>query len=169
LAELLPLAQTLVSHGHEVTLCVRELHAIKAEQLAAFRFLQSPVMLASINGLPEPPLNYAEILLRFGYLNSDLLLGLVAAWRSLLTLLDADIVVSSHSPTTMLAARTMALPVITVGSGFCVPPRVNPTPNMRPWMPVPAQRLVEADKIVTEAINKVLEHYSQPASTRFSR
>jgi hypothetical protein len=69
----------------------------------------------------------------------------------------------------MLAARTMALPVITVGSGFCVPPRVNPTPNMRPWMPVPAQRLVEADKIVTEAINKVLEHYSQPASTRFSR
>lgn len=162
LAELLPLARALRARGHEITLNVRELHAINPEQLTAFRFLQAPVMLAGVNGLPEPPLNYAEILLRFGYLNAGILDGLVAAWRNLFKLVDAEVVVSSHSPTAMLAARTLALPVLTVGSGFCVPPRVNPAPNMRPWMPVPAQRLAEADRIVTESINAVLQQYGKP-------
>lgn len=141
---------------------MRELHSLKPEILATFNFVQSPVMLAGMNGLPEPPLSYAEILLRFGYLNEELLHGLIAAWRSILKLLNANVIVASHAPTAMLAARTLDIPVITVGSGFCVPPRVNPVPNMRPWMPVPTERLAEADRIVTKSINTILEHYARP-------
>ncbi len=162
MGELTPLARELSARNHETTLCVRELHGINTGEIQPCNILQSPVMLANIGGLPEPPLNYAEMMLRFGYHSFETLHNLVCAWHSTFNLLRADILVASHSPTAMLAARTLDLPTVTVGSGFCVPPRVNPTPNMRPWMQAPMPRMIEADKLATDSINKVLERYGRP-------
>ncbi|MGP1609386.1 MAG: glycosyltransferase, partial [Burkholderiales bacterium] len=43
-----------------------------------------------------------------------------------------------------------------IGSSFNVPPAVVPTPNMRPWMTVPAERLADSDRRVLAVINQVL-------------
>jgi hypothetical protein len=55
-----------------------------------------------------PPLNYADILLRFGYADSNDLLGLVVAWRELMRLTGFELVLADHAPTAILAARTLA-------------------------------------------------------------
>ncbi len=151
----------MAAQGHASALLLRELHAIRAADMAGIRLLQAPVWLPQVNGLPEPPLNFAEILLRFGYHDSGCLQGLVAGWRSALELLEADAVVASHAPTALLAARTLGIPAMTLGSGFYVPPRVSPVPNMRPWMPAPQERLVESDRMVTRHINTVLAHHGK--------
>lgn len=156
------MARAMTAHGHKTALLLRELHAIKATDIAGMQVLQAPVWLPQVNGLPDPPLNFAEILLRFGYHDANCLQGLVTGWRSALELLKADAVVASHSPTALLAARTLDMPAVTLGSGFYVPPRVKPVPNMRPWMPVPPQRLIESDRMVTDSINTVLDHYGKP-------
>lgn len=156
------MARAMTTQGHETALLLRELHAIRAADVVGMQVLQAPVWLPQVNGLPEPPLNYAEILLRFGYHDANCLQGLVAGWRSALELLETDAVVASHSPTALLAARTLDIPAVTLGSGFYVPPHVNPVPNMRPWMPAPPQRLIESDRMVTHSINTVLSHYGKP-------
>jgi UDP:flavonoid glycosyltransferase YjiC (YdhE family) len=116
--------------------------------------------------LPEPPLNYSEMLLRYGYFGADGLSGLVSAWRSLFVLLGCDVIVADHSPTALLAARSMGLAATTLGSGFYVPPRQTPMPNMRPWLNVPQGRLEHSDALVLGNINTVLATYkAQPLSS----
>lgn len=157
--ELLPAARALVERGHRVTLVLRELHGLRAQEYAGLRLLQAPLWQMRVQGLPEPPLSYAEILLRFGYHDADMLQGLVAAWKGVLELTGAQLVVADHAPSALLAARILGIPAMTLGSGFYVPPRVVPVPNMRPWLHVPAQRLADADHAVTRNIGRVLQHY----------
>ena len=81
----LPIATTLRQHGHTVNWVVTHPHqAARLLHQAGFDWMQAPMR-------PEqrrdgPPLNYGDILLRFGYADSDDLLGLVVAWRTLLQL-----------------------------------------------------------------------------------
>jgi hypothetical protein len=107
-------------------------------------------------GLAEPPLNFAEILMRFGYLDVPMLRALLLGWRGLLELSGADRLVADHAPTALLAARGMGIGCITFGNPFAVPPPVSPTPNMRDWLEVPARRLQDSDAKVVSAINAAL-------------
>ena len=157
----LPVARELRQRGATVHWAVTHAHqAARLLPKAGFDWLQAPTM-------PEqrregPPLNYADILLRFGYTNGDDLLGLVVAWRELLRLTNAKLVLADHSPTALLAARTLDIPVMLFGSGFFAPPQVNPTPNMRPWVAVSAEQLFTADRLALTNINAVLERYGKP-------
>lgn len=159
ISALLPVASRLRKRGNEVMLVLRELHnagSIIAERIPLF---QAPVWLPQMTGLPDPPLNYSEILMRYGYFNADGLAGLVGAWRSLFALHGSDAIVADHSPTALLAARSMGLAATTLGSGFYCPPRQNPMPNMRAWLNVPQQRLEDSDARVLAAMNSVLAAY----------
>lgn len=157
----LPIARELREQGATVHWVVTQPYqASRLLPAAGFDWLQAPVM-------PEqrregPPLNYADILLRFGYANGTDLLGLVVAWRELLRLTEARVVMADHAPTAILAARTLGIPVMLFGSGFFAPPQVHPTPNMRPWSPVPAERLLAADQLALESINAVLTRFDCP-------
>ncbi|GBG12760.1 two-component system sensor histidine kinase/response regulator [Novimethylophilus kurashikiensis] len=162
LGEMLPVMRTLDNHHLPIALMVRELHGIVGLNLPAMPVLQSPVWTLQVGGLPDPPLSFAEILLRYGYHDADCLQGLVTGWCSAFEALNAQAVIANYSPTALLAARILGLPAITLGSGFNLPPRVNPVPNMRPWVPVPVERLVEADRWVTRNINIVLDRYHRP-------
>lgn len=156
----LPVARELRERGTTVRWAVTHTHqAARLLPKAGFDWLQAPVM-------PEqkregPPLNYADILLRFGYANSDDLLGLVVAWRELLRLSGASAVLADHSPTAILAARTLDIPVMLFGSGFFSPPQTHPTPNMRPWVAVPPEQLLAADQLALSGINAVLARYGK--------
>jgi UDP:flavonoid glycosyltransferase YjiC (YdhE family) len=157
----LPVARALRERGAAVHWAVT--HTYQAARLlpqAGFAWLQAPLM-------PEQkrdgaPLNYADILIRFGYANGNDLLGLVVAWRELLRLTGARAVLADHAPTAILAARTLDIPVMLFGGGFFTPPQLHPTPNMRPWAPVPAEQLLAADRQVLASINSVLDVFGKP-------
>lgn len=158
----LPIAKQLRQRDATVHWVVAQPHqAARLLPQAGFGWLQAPT-------LPEqrregPPLNYADILLRFGYAQSSDLHGLVVAWRELLRITKASVLLADHAPTAILAARTLDIPVMLFGSGFFTPPPVHPTPNMRPWVTVPAERLLERDQQVLASINVVLERYDRKA------
>jgi UDP:flavonoid glycosyltransferase YjiC (YdhE family) len=157
ISQFLPFARELKARGHEVVLVVKELH--HAGRLLAegnIPVMQAPLWLPNVQGLPEPPLNYAEILLRYGYHDASGLSGVVSAWRALLMLYQADVLIASHAPTAMLAARSMGLAAAPLGTGFSIPPRLNPTPNLRHWLNVPYERLIGSDQIVLKTANDVL-------------
>jgi len=156
---LLPFARKLKQRGHDVVMVVRELHNVINLSVEGMTVLQAPIWLPPMHGLPEPPLNYSEMLLRYGYFGPDGLAGLVSAWRSTFELLGCDVIVADHSPTALLAARSMSLAATTLGSGFYVPPRQTPMPNMRPWLNVPGGRLEQSDALVLGNMNTILSKY----------
>ncbi|OGV71272.1 MAG: hypothetical protein A3B82_04025 [Methylophilales bacterium RIFCSPHIGHO2_02_FULL_57_10] len=152
------LASILAAQGHEVFLLLKELHNLaNVPRQRGIRILQAPVWLPEVKGLPDPPMNYSEMLLRFGYHDPRFLGGLAEAWRTQFELCGADVVVADHSPTALLAARMMDIPSAAIGSGFFVPPLQSPMPSIRPWLNVPAQRLEQADQMVLATMNRLLE------------
>jgi UDP:flavonoid glycosyltransferase YjiC (YdhE family) len=158
----LPLARALRDRGHAV-------HWAVASSTSAARLLDGegfawlPAPQCPEQPRPGPPLSYADILLRFGYANASDLLGLTVAWRELMKLTGAQIVLADHAPTAQLAARTLDLPTVLFGSGFYVPPRQIPTPNMRPWIPLPHEQLAAIERPALASVNAVLERFGKPA------
>ena len=161
----LPIARQLRERQHTVHWVVAQPHqAARLLPAAGFGWLQAP-------RLPElrqkmPPLNYADILLRYGYAQPQDLLGLVVGWRTLMQQAQAAVVIVDHAPTAILAARTLGLPVMLFGTGFVTPPVTHPTPNMRPWLPVTQSQLLQADAQVLASINAVLHHFGQAPISR---
>lgn len=157
----LPIARELRDRGATVHWAVSHPHqAARLLPKAGFDWLQAPTMAEQKRA--GAPLSYADILLRFGYADGTDLLGLVVAWRELLRLTGAKMVLADHAPTAILAARTLDIPVMLFGSGFFAPPPVHPTPNMRPWSPVPAEQLLATDQLALRSINAVLAGYGRP-------
>jgi UDP:flavonoid glycosyltransferase YjiC (YdhE family) len=158
LAPFRPIAERLAARGHEVTLAVRDVERVNTVfDSRAVRVVQAPICVKTYGGLAEPPLNYAEILMRYGYLDAPLLGGLLRAWRGLLDLARADVVIADHAPTALLAARARGTPRALFGITFSVPPAVSPTPGMRSWVQVPRERLASSDASVLDAINRCLD------------
>jgi UDP:flavonoid glycosyltransferase YjiC (YdhE family) len=160
----MPLAQELRSRGHEVIFAIRDLS--NAETVVAkhgFPLLQAPIWTADIKGLPMPPLNYTEIIIRYGFINKNALSGLNRAWLSLFSLLRPALVIADHSPVALFSARACGIPRTTYGTGFCAPPRISPMPNMRPWADVPMKRLESADQHVVRVSNNLLKDMKSKA------
>ena len=158
----MPLARALRAEGHAVHWAVCQPAQVGAYLAGeGFDWLAAPV----VTEMPRqgPPLSYADILLRFGYADANALFGLVGAWRRLMQLTGAELVLADHAPTAVLAARTLGLPVMLFSNGFTVPPRLSPLPNMRPWVPIPAQTFLDLDRAALSSVNAVLARYGQPA------
>lgn len=152
-----PIARSLMARGHEVTIAARDVErATIVFGPTQARVVQAPLCLKNYAGLEDPPLNYAEILMRYGYVDAPMLGGLVRGWRDVIALVRPDVLVADHAPTALLAARGMPVRKVVMGSPFTVPPRMNPTPNMRAWLSVPHQRLESSDKAVLAAANASL-------------
>jgi UDP:flavonoid glycosyltransferase YjiC (YdhE family) len=160
LGAFLPLARALRERGHTVHWAVASsTAAARLLDQEGFSWLQAPT--CPERPRPGPPLSYADILLRFGYAHSADLLGLTVAWRELMKHTGARAVLADHAPTALLAARTLGLPAVLHSSGFSVPPPQSPTPNMRPWMNVPAEALQAIEKSALASINTVLARFGQ--------
>lgn len=157
----LPLARALRAAGHSVRLAVASTSS--AAQLLdheEFAWLQAPRCPERIR--PEPPLTYADILRRWGYADAGTLLGLTVAWRELMRLAGAQLVLADHAPTALLAARTLGLKAMHFSTTFAVPPRRAPTPAMRPWMPLPDEQAAGIERPVLDSVNRVLQRFGRP-------
>jgi hypothetical protein len=160
----LPLAEDLRRQGHDTVFVLKDLLNAERELGArGFRCLQAPLFQGRLVGLPDPPANLSEILLHFGFLKEEYLLGLVRAWQELYALLGADLVVGDYSPAALLAARVAGIAAASFGTGFCRPPAVHPLPNLRPWEPAESGRLLSSDLKLVDTANRVLRKFGGPA------
>jgi UDP:flavonoid glycosyltransferase YjiC (YdhE family) len=163
----LPLALELRQRGHEIIFALRDLsYAQVLLGQYGFAYVQSPVWLPIAAGLPSPPLNYAEILHRFGYLDPSGLGSMVRAWRQLYQWVQPDLILADHAPTALLAAHGMDIPRALLGNGFFSPARIDPTPNFRPWLEVSSQRLINSDAAALATLNRVLVELGMPTLKR---
>jgi UDP:flavonoid glycosyltransferase YjiC (YdhE family) len=160
-----PLARRLRSAGAEVDCALAFVDgAAKMLEPEALSRLQAPVFRGRLpEGLNDPPLSYADILLLHGYADRDSLAGLVGAWRRLIELSGATLVLADHAPTAILAARTLGIPVMLHAAGFYAPPPdLSPAPGLRPWEPTPLAVLQASERRVLRTINEVLNVYGSP-------
>jgi hypothetical protein len=128
-ARMKPLAERLHERGHQVSFIVRE--CLPAERLldpVRFRWFQAPYQTEAVPQPIRPTLNFAAVMHNTGFHAPGNIAGRLRAWRALYALLDADLLVFDHSPTAMLAARGLNIPRLVLGTGFGIPPAVDPLP-----------------------------------------
>ncbi|HEX5241929.1 MAG TPA: nucleotide disphospho-sugar-binding domain-containing protein, partial [Tepidisphaeraceae bacterium] len=71
-----------------------------------------------------------------------------------------DVVIFDHSPTALWCSRGLPMRRVVIGSGFCVPPDVDPLPDLRPWQPPDPQRILNCERVVVAKINNILARWS---------
>ncbi len=157
LAPFLGLLPRLLERGHALHIAARDIGATaRLMDDLPVTLHQAPLCLNIYGGLQGPPLNYSEILMRYGYLDPSMLGAMLKAWRGLIDGVRADLVIADHAPTALLAAGGTGVARGVIGSPFNVPPALVPAPNMRPWIAVPVGRLTDSDRRVLEVINSQL-------------
>jgi hypothetical protein len=132
-ARMKPLAEALHARGHRVSFILRE--CLPAERLldpARFPWFQAPFQTEAVPQPLVPTRSFAEVMHNTGFHAAGNATGRLRAWRALYALLDADLLVFDHSPTAMLAARGLNIPRLVLGTGFGIPPAVNPWPSFSP-------------------------------------
>jgi UDP:flavonoid glycosyltransferase YjiC (YdhE family) len=92
-----------------------------------YEFLQAPAS-RQLKRFPSPPLSFADELPRMGYQTTEELVGLIAGWRTLMGYVKPKLVVLDLAPTALLAARTLKIPSLAIGNGYCIPPEISPWP-----------------------------------------
>lgn len=161
-----PLAQELIRRGHQVDLMLRDIVHTRALlgdlNAQGARILQAPIWLHQTVGLPNPLISLSEIVTGNGYLKASSLMGLVEGWRGAMQMAQTDVVVADYAPTATIAARTLGIPVASVGIGFYVPPDASPLPPFRTWEPIAAGRVEHYDQLVLNSVNEVLQGYQAP-------
>lgn len=163
-APLAPVASALQGRGHTLHVVLRDLAGARAALGALadapeLRLWQAPLWLQPPPDLP-PPVSYAELLLRAGYLDAERLRGPVRGWRQLFAAIGPDLLLAAHAPTALLAARLpgsgqprrRAL----IGSGFFEPPALAPMPGFREWRAADGPRLTVSEARALATVNGVL-------------
>lgn len=154
LARLAPVARALAALGHEVSVAARDVLSAHA-MLGGFAIHQAPIRLKG-TALPGAALNYADILMRSGLSDGPAITALIAAWRALFDALSPDLIVADHAPTALLAARAGNRKAAALGTGFAVPPPLNPMPTVLPWRQVDGAALEQAEARFLAAANEAL-------------
>lgn len=157
LAPLRAIATELQARGHECVFAVRHL-----EPSALYlKGLPGPVLQAPVSFRPNDPppfehVSYASILFGCGFHRVSALTSRLQAWRSLIGMAGCQAIIAHHSPTALLAARSLSLPAALIGSGFMVPPPVEPMPGFHATAGLPDARVATIDSTVLRIINESL-------------
>jgi len=162
------IADSLTAQGHDVLFIVRNT-TIARETLGerGHRFIQAPIFQSRAPGVAET-VNYASILLASGYRRQQDFSGLLAAWLDSFRLCKPDLVIVDHAPTALLAARLQQRRVLTVGTGFELPPPVDPFPSLQPWKNISIDRLNLDQAEALATVNAHLVERKHPALTKLS-
>lgn len=170
LGHLMPLrrlAQAFRTLGHDCLFAARDLAAAEeALEPELGPVLQAPLRAGTARNLVRTQVSYASLLNNSGFDDVTGLAGRVRAWRTLLQQQGASMLVADHAPTAALAARTLDLPVLALGTGFTVPPLTAPFPVFRPDAVVSDVILLHNESAVLGNINAALARLQLPALPR---
>lgn len=120
--------------GHEVTLAARELHQVPAVfGTLPVVYLQAPFKQNVVSADQAEFLSYTHLIARQCFSNVDELEVYLRAWRTMFALVKPAMVLFEHSPTALIASRSLDFKRVLVGSGFSVPPA--PTQSSAPFAP----------------------------------
>ncbi len=162
IASFKPLAAILLSREHTVSAVLRYTeHADTFFKDMSLAFTAAP-MWEPFKEYTSPTISYADIIMRHGYDSMVSLLPLVEQWRKKFSDYGSELVIADHSPTALVAARTLNVPVALFGTGFCAPPPVYPLPSITPWLVSDENFLINIELDVVAVINKVLKHFAVP-------
>jgi len=153
------LGNELKSAGHKVAYILKEIQHSNYYIEPETNIYQAPR--AEISGcrLPMPILNYTEILMHRGYFSQDILFELCRRWRNLLIQSETELLIVDHSPTAILAAHTLGIKCISLGTGFASPERVSPFPIFRETGSKYAGRIHTIEQGVLSSMNSVLKKF----------
>jgi hypothetical protein len=126
------LIKLLEGQGHEVFYALRDLSRVeKFFKGTNVSLLQAPVAwpVSKEDRLPAAD-TYAKILTMSGFMAAPAISGRLAAWSSIYQMVAPDLIVFDFSPTAMLAARKFPSKRLAIGTGFHLPPRTEPIPDI---------------------------------------
>jgi len=160
LASFKPLANTLVERQHTVSALLRTTqYAETFFDTERIKYSSAPIW-DSEKKYTSPTISYADIIARQGYHSASSLLALVKQWRDKLQAYKTELLIVDHSPTALIAARTLNLPSTLFGTGFVSPPSVSPLPAIVPWLNPEPEFVKKIETDVLAVINKVLQHFN---------
>jgi UDP:flavonoid glycosyltransferase YjiC (YdhE family) len=156
LSRLLPLGRRLRDHGHTLLAVVRDL-ALAARTLgpAGIPFIQAPRMSMAPKASTQPA-SYADVLRHTGWADTNQLWGMTQAWINVLRMFSPDLAVLDHSPTALLAARSTTTPCVVIGTGFELPPLLDPLPCFPGFSGATTANAAAAEAEVLENANHIL-------------
>ena len=164
-AGLKPFVEALLHQGFKVTVIARLLdtaHTVLGHLDVSI--FQAPFFSGDVVSL-DKTYTLAEVLLGYGYADTETLLPTTSSWVDYLSHLEPDLVVTDAAPTAVLACRVRLIPFITLDSGFYVPPA---TVTSFTGMPEPEKkRRVRHESRVINAINGVLTRFGTPSIGSF--
>lgn len=162
-----PIAERLIDAGHSVTVIVKDLartsNAFQGLPVAVF---QAPVKLERAAKYDPAPSTYCHLLQNMGFGEFSELSTMIQAWRNLFRAIQPDCMVFDHCPTGLVAARGMAIPQFTIGSGFLCPVDEFPLREMAPWRPIKLEDRAENELKLVAGINDILKSNRQPTIDR---
>jgi UDP:flavonoid glycosyltransferase YjiC (YdhE family) len=157
----LPLAIACRAAGHEVLFAAKDLGVcVDAARAFGIGFVQAPVL--RFKPTPGGAINHADLLWQTGFSDAAALESVLLGWRGLFDTFKPDAMVYDFAPRALLAARLASIPVLLLGSGFEIPPRVSPLPSFQPGQAVPTQQLLDAEARVVARINGILTVDNKP-------
>lgn len=114
------------------------------------------------------PANLSEVLLCAGMGTHAVLDPCANLWRQLLLLLKADLILADYAPTPLLAARTLGLKSVVLGTGFSVPPVLSPIPAFNRRLNIQDSVLAASDLQLVSVLNEYLQRFDAPMLTGVS-
>ncbi len=163
------IARQLAEEGHRLHFAVRELPAV----VRLYRGLDCALYQAPTNFLhgraPFPhPLTLPQILHNVGLSNPSHLMARVVSWKSLLDLVQPDLIIADHAPGVLIASRGREIPTVLIGTGFVCPLLEYPMRNLCSWLSVDLERCRQSEDALVEQINIVLQQWGQPTLASLS-
>lgn len=130
---LVPIANALADHGHSVTMALKDVSRMPADSVRqSVRYVAAPVLFDPLLGSNSPARTFVDVLYSSGFGSCQALRAVTECWRHLFDLLEPDFLLCDHSPTALLASRSLSIPKAVIGAGFWCPPRGAFTENFLP-------------------------------------
>lgn len=106
--------------------------------------LDFPGLPGALDGDGRQALSWPAMLRRLGYARATSVDPLFRRWHLLLQQARPRLLIADHAPLAMLAAKTLDIPILEAGPGFCVPPATHPMRSL------PGRACAEADEAERE-------------------
>jgi hypothetical protein len=153
-----PIAAGLIARGHSVYFAARNI--VTARQVCGdlpIVYLPAPQLVGRTPGAVRQTFTFAHILHNAGFGDDAQLGALVANWRNLIELIKPAAVLCEHAPSALLASRCERVPRFVMGTGFSLPPKVSPWPDLRPVATATVDELVCHEMQLLERANRILD------------